>query len=290
MMNGLANVSRFESQSTSLDRRTFLRIAGTGSVALAVFGVAGCSGLAQVTTTLAGTTTSTAAAGALAGYEPASVAGWEQVPFFEPLASDVCSAYVVARSGRAVVVDTGFADTVASITAGLSRLDLGWDAVDHVIATHFHRDHIGGLFGVLELAPKATIYAGQGENSTDPGFAVWVGGLPWHRVGDGDNVSGLQIVETPGHTTGHISVLDPESSVLVTGDALNGRDPLKGSIIDPHVGEVAGPDARYTSDMETAVESAKKLAQLEYDAALFGHGVPILTNASAAVASLAKEL
>jgi glyoxylase-like metal-dependent hydrolase (beta-lactamase superfamily II) len=217
-----------------MDGRTFLRIAGTGSAALAVFGVAACSGQARVTTTLAGTTTSTAAAGPLAGYEPVAVGGWEQAPFFIPQSSAVCAAYVWARDGRAVVVDTGFPGTVASITAGLSRLGLGWEAVDHVIVTHFHPDHIGGLFAVFELAPNATIYAGEGEDSVLFAEDRDVLTLPWHRVSDGDNVFALEIVESPGHTSGHISVLASESSVLVTGDALNGRDPLTGSIGEPY--------------------------------------------------------
>ena len=46
---------------------------------------------------------------------------------------------------------------------------------------------------------------------------------------DGQEVFGLQVVDTPGHTPGHIAVFDNDSRVLVAGDALtNTIDGLEG--------------------------------------------------------------
>ena len=74
------------------------------------------------------------------------------------------SAYVLARGGEAAVVDTGTAGSEGDIAAALERIGLGWDAVGHVIVTHLHGDHAGGLAAVLGAAPDATGYAGQEDS------------------------------------------------------------------------------------------------------------------------------
>ena len=93
-------------------------------------------------------------------------------------------------------------------------------------------------------------------------------------VQDGDHVFDLQIVTTPGHTAGSISVLDPAGSVLVAGDALRVTD-----------GRPAYPDGQFTEDMEGAKASVAQLAGLAFDTLLVGHGDPIEGGAAAAVAA-----
>ena len=90
---------------------------------------------------------------------------------------------------------------------------------------------------------------------------------------------GLQVIATPGHTPGHIAVLDPASSLLVAGDALNREG---GSAV---VG--ANPD--FSDDMAQATESVKKLAGLSIDAILFGHGDPIDSGAGPLLDQLAAS-
>jgi glyoxylase-like metal-dependent hydrolase (beta-lactamase superfamily II) len=97
-------------------------------------------------------------------------------------------------------------------------------------------------------------------------------------VVEGDLVFGLEIIATPGHTPGHISVLDAAGGVLVAGDAINGSD-----------GGVAGPNPEFTADMDTALRSVAKLATLSFDTVLFGHGQPVEGGADQAVAALTGE-
>jgi glyoxylase-like metal-dependent hydrolase (beta-lactamase superfamily II) len=87
----------------------------------------------------------------------------------------------------------------------------------------------------------------------------------------------LQIIDTPGHTAGHIAVLDQSAGILVTGDALVGTADGAGP-----------PDPSFSEDMSSALESVAKLAGFEYEVALFGHGEPLLGGASDAVAALAQ--
>lgn len=183
------------------------------------------------------------------------------------------NAYVLIRGKEAAVVDTGtsgngskFADVVR--TAGLS-----WNAVHHVILTHYHRDHIGSVGEVLGAAGKATVYAGAAD------IPKIESPRPIKAVGDNDEVFGLRVIATPGHTPGHICVFDPAGSLLILGDAMN------------NIGsKLGGPNPQYTADMALAHQSVKKLAGLTFDRAVFGHGEPIDKGASQAIAKLAGTL
>ncbi len=183
------------------------------------------------------------------------------------------SAYLLVRGSEAAVVDTGVDGSVDEIQGALDAASVGWDAVGHVILTHHHPDHVGSLSAVLDAATGATAYAGE------PDIAQITSPRPLRAVGDGDEVFGLQVIATPGHTPGHIAVLDPASSLLVAGDALNREG---GSAV---VG--ANPD--FSDDMAQATESVKKLAGLSIDAILFGHGDPIDSGAGPLLDQLAAS-
>jgi glyoxylase-like metal-dependent hydrolase (beta-lactamase superfamily II) len=183
------------------------------------------------------------------------------------------SAYLLSRNGEVAVVDTGVSGSASAIELGLSGIDLGWDAVSHVILTHRHNDHVGSLTDVLGLASSAEGFCGEGDiDAINSPRALTA-------VGDGDAVFGLDVIETPGHTPGHIAVLDPVAGLLLAGDALNGSG-----------GGVAGPNPRFSPDMVSANQSVEKLARLTFEIVLFGHGEPVLSGASQAVAELAATL
>ena len=216
------------------------------------------------TATTATTSTTEPAPQTTAGLEAFT---WRRVPLGN------VSAYVLARSGEAVVVDTGNPGSAPQIEAGLSAIGLAWNDVGHVVLTHLHPDHIGSIGDVLASADAATGYAGAAD----------IGAIPSPRpltaVGDGDDVFGLRIIATPGHTAGHISVLDAVGGLLVAGDAINGAGD-----------GVVGPNPRFTADMGTAIESAIKLGSLTYEIVVFGHGDPVEGGADARVAAMAAEL
>ncbi len=181
------------------------------------------------------------------------------------------SAYVYQRGTEATLIDTGTPRNEENISRVVAAMGLGWHSIGHVIVTHHHNDHQGSLVGVLDLATDATPYAGKLD------IPSITSTRPVVPVGDGDTVMGLRIVDTPGHTPGHISVLDP-GRVLFAGDALIGE-----------AGFPAGPDPDFTEDMEVAWRSVAKLAGLPYEVAVFGHGEPAAYGASDAVASLVKS-
>ena len=187
--------------------------------------------------------------------------------------TDFVSAYVLVRGKEIALVDTGLPNNGATFAETITTAGLGWEAVGHVILTHYHPDHVGSMGEVLAAAPQARVYAGAADipQITSPRAIA--------PVKDGEEVFGLQIIATPGHTPSHISVLDPVGSLLVVGDAM--------ANMNHHL---TGSNPQYTADMAQANQSVKKLATLTFAKAVFGHGDPIDQDASAAVATLARTL
>ena len=181
------------------------------------------------------------------------------------------SAYLLVRKGVAAIVDLGLAGSEAAIEEGLKAAGAGWGSVQHIVLTHWHDDHVGGL---PEIAGHvdAKIYAGAGD------LGSIVSARPLTAVGEDDEVFGMRIVDTPGHTLGHISVFEPATGILVAGDALRTSSGLDGS------------DPRYTADPLKANASVRKLAALDIKAILPGHGEPLTAGAATALRNLAAGL
>jgi glyoxylase-like metal-dependent hydrolase (beta-lactamase superfamily II) len=257
-----------------LGRRTFV-------VALMGAGVVACSsssdGETVTQTTVRATTTraggvTTVTTGVTGAPESAATTGPGEPLRWEVASFGFVSAYVLARDSSLAIVDTGVSGSVDRFEPALAALAAGWGDVGHVVLTHLHPDHVGGLGAVLEAAPDAAAYAGELD----------VAGIDSPRtliaLNDGDEVFGLQIIGTPGHTPGHISVYDAGTGLLVAGDSLG----TEGS-------EVVGPNPQFTADMETAAESVRRMATLDVDTVLVGHGPPVGPGAGDLLAQLAAS-
>ena len=243
-----------------MSRRRLLFTAGSGVLGVTLLNtVTGCSTSSNEPGGSSATTTRTPDG---AGAVPAD---WRRVDL------SFVSAYLLIRGSEVAVVDVGTGGSADSIAAALKAAGSGWNAVRHVILTHLHDDHVGGL---AEVAPQvnATIHAGEADVS---GITS---AKPVQALKDGDEIFGLRIIGTPGHTAGHVSVFDPSTGVLVAGDALRTADGLTGS------------DPRYTADETQAAASVRKLADLDVRTVLPGHGDPLTTGAAEALRKLAASL
>lgn len=251
-----------------LNRRLLLTT-GSGVLGVTVLNtLTGCTEARETPGTTPATTSapSTAPSAAAPAADGNVTGDWRRVDL------DFVSVYLLIRGGEVAVVDTGNPGSAGSVEDGLKAAGLGWGAVKHVILTHQHQDHAGGL---AEIAPLvgATLYAGTADVPGIPSP-----GRQLTSVKDGDEVFGLQMIGTPGHTLGHVSIFEPGTGVLVAGDALRNLNVLEGSA------------PQYTADAAQAAASVKKLAALEVRAILPGHGRPITSGAGEALRKLAATL
>ncbi|MFC6725880.1 MBL fold metallo-hydrolase, partial [Halobium palmae] len=71
----------------------------------------------------------------------------------------------------------------------------------------------------------------------------------------------MRVVDTPGHTPGHVSLFFPDENLLLAGDALT----CEGGSLEP-------PKPHFTPDWEEARTSVRKLANFDVDRVVCFHG------------------
>lgn len=176
------------------------------------------------------------------------------------------SAYVLVRGNEAAVVDTGTSDSRDAILAGLDTMSVTPAMVRHIVLTHNHGDHVGGLAGLEGDLSNATVYAGAAD------IGRIQSSLTLTDVDDGDEIFGMGVIGTPGHTPGSISLFDTASGILVAGDAVN----VDGS------GGITGANPDFSNDLDAAAASVAKMAALMPTTVATGHGGPPVSDDAAA--------
>jgi hydroxyacylglutathione hydrolase len=156
--------------------------------------------------------------------------------------------------------------------------------------THAHADHQGSSHAIcerlqiplwcgredipaMESGVKLPLTAPWAIRAFEERF--WAG--PPHPVArplqEGDEVAGFQVLETPGHSPGHVAFWRERDRVLILGDVLNNMNVRTGI---PGLHE---PPAFFTPDPVRNRESARRLAALEPALVCFGHGAPLRDTA-----------
>jgi hydroxyacylglutathione hydrolase len=138
-----------------------------------------------------------------------------------------CSIFGDETTCEAIVIDPG--DQIDDIQEVLARHHL---TVKAIVITHAHIDHIGGA-AKLKAATGAPVYMNANDQELYDHMdeqADWLGMAPPVRTQidaearDGDCVTlgetEFQVLHTPGHTQGSISLWIPGENKLVAGDTL----------------------------------------------------------------------
>jgi len=171
-----------------------------------------------------------------------------------------------------------------------------------IILTHAHFDHVGSLVALARRWESVPIYAhlqehpylsGQAEYpAPDPtvggglftllspllpkgpiDVSQWLQALP--ADGSVPEMPGWKWLHTPGHTPGHVSLWREEDRTLIAGDAFTTTCQESIYAVMMQTPEVHGPPMFLTPDWRGAQASVERLAQLEPELAVTGHGRPM---------------
>ncbi|AZB35615.1 MBL fold metallo-hydrolase [Chryseobacterium bernardetii] len=184
-----------------------------------------------------------------------------------------------------VLVDCGIRSSYTTIKKVIQKI-----AVHQHVLTHAHADHQGcsdqicAEFDIPLLChPNEVFRTETGMVTNDyPNPGLWLAKLQqkyWagqgHKVDktivENDMIGNFRVIETPGHSAGHISLFRERDGVLIIGDAavnMNLITTVTGLRLPPHI---------FTTDQKRNIKSLQKLAELNPSVICFGHG-PVLRN------------
>lgn len=169
----------------------------------------------------------------------------------------------LVNTGKELILfDTGL--NPAGISSALEAAGYSTDQIDHVVITHTHGDHIGGLMGENgETFTNASYVIGAKEFDTSGGerFDQKVKPLAekFSMVNPGDSVaSGIEAVEAFGHTPGHMAyLLDSDGQQML----------LAVDFANHYVWSLAYPDWEVKFDRDKAAAAATRRRLLNMIAA-----------------------
>ncbi|MBI3552934.1 MAG: MBL fold metallo-hydrolase [Elusimicrobia bacterium] len=200
------------------------------------------------------------------------------------------NAYLIEGPRGLTLVDTGHPRAAEQFCREIALGGFALKEIEQILVTHSHFDHAGGAAYLLDkhrvkvYAHPDDIAAIQGKAPQRPfSLSRWVSGLvqrlwfPYRPLEvvvplrQSETLRALpqwQVLHTPGHTPGSLSLYQPTDFVLICGDALSNRkDKLS---LSPRP---------YNHDNELAAKSAKRLSELPCEVLCCGHG-PVIRAAA----------
>jgi hydroxyacylglutathione hydrolase len=181
-----------------------------------------------------------------------------------------------------VLIDAATRQGEKRIMRQIAGRELGAHAL-----THAHPDHQGSSHAICERL-QLPLWCGQGDvpametpgGMASPQAPIWIDWPrqrfwtgPPHPVArallEGDEVAGFTVLETPGHSPGHLAYWRESDRVLIVGDVLTNINVITG------VPGLHEPQQLFTPDPARNRASARRLAELRPSLACFGHGAPL---------------
>lgn len=212
------------------------------------------------------------------------------------------NVYMIAnRPGSAkgwVLVDTGLKGSSKKIIAMAEALFGPGTKPSAIVLTHGHADHAGGLQELLHYW-DVPVYAHSLElpyltgRSSYPPADPFVGGglmslasfffpvkpinirrkLRVINVDEGiPELPEWKVIETPGHSPGHVSLFLPVNATFIAGDAVATTRTESAFFELNYIKKLTGPPQYFTTDWAAAAASVRKIAKLNPRSLGSGHG------------------
>ena len=205
----------------------------------------------------------------------------------------LANAFLIEGDDGLTLIDAGFPGKEAAVFGAIRGLGRLPDQLKHLIFTHGHPDHIGSAVSIVRETGARTYMHPLDIPMAESGgpfrpMRAAPGLLPqvmcklfFHpderlepvaidqplTAGDILPIAGgIEVIHTPGHCAGQVALLWRPGRMLFAGDVCTN---LMG------LGDPVGFES-----LEEGRASQRKLASLSFDAAGFGHGVPIARDAS----------
>jgi glyoxylase-like metal-dependent hydrolase (beta-lactamase superfamily II) len=207
------------------------------------------------------------------------------------------NAYLVREADGLTLIDTMLPRSSKAVREAAQRAGA---PIVRIVLSHAHGDHIGSLDELASQLPEAevsisardarllagdkTLDAGETEGKlrgSYPGART----RPGRLLSAGDRVGSLEVVASPGHTPGHIALLDTRDRTLYCGDAYS---TLGGVATSAKVNPRFPLPAVATWHRPTALQSARALRALDPARLAPGHGKVVEQPGPAMDAAIAK--
>ncbi len=129
----------------------------------------------------------------------------------------------VADDRPLMMIDTGDHGSQQALLDAIAASGIALSRISRIVLTHCHPDHVGNA-AMLKEATGAPVWAHPLEKAQIERFGE--GLVVDHWIEEGATIAGdgfaVDTIFTPGHSPGHVCVVEPRSRVLIAGDMISG--------------------------------------------------------------------